>query len=518
MKKHSWRPLEKDAFAAPAVDIPELKKKEKKKKGGPFWWWSSGASQEVYGALESVQAPGAEIAQSAAVAAAQTAASSAGAISGIASSYLPASLAGKFFAGFLTLASAGAVVTGAALIARGSVRLPGLPNLGGIVDALHYRKASSKSLLYASSAARDLPAGQQASGIGAPAKAADAAAAGGFTGNMASGAPVSGPGAQNPRLDGGSPGGSSAGFSGGFDGNAAGGSQLAGGILAAAGAKKGIVGGAFESNQDAGGTAGTIVPVTRTGSSLANLGRFGTGSSEALGNLRSMRSYVPGMLKGGNASLETPAQLAAEQFNGSGIIGASAPSGISVGGSGVAPLLSTPNTGGGTGAGGGGGANNSCGQDGLVWNGGGCSTPTTPPGANSAPWQSSTSLSNTMLPIASTLIILAAIFAMLSRVPSLSWMMAVAKVMAGAAAAIGAIIVLQGLLTGGAGQQDEGQMMAIAAGITIGGAWAALSGKTSVIIPMIIGAASGLTGMLTGYFTSGSSGGTNPPPSSGAQH
>ncbi|MDE1977528.1 MAG: hypothetical protein KGI84_09770, partial [Elusimicrobia bacterium] len=282
MKKRLWKPPQPSDPAA-AVDIPELKEKEKKKKGTPFWMGAGQSTEAVYGSLESL--PGVEASQAAASAAVRAAASTveaAGVAGGVVSeeaggfltqiarsvaSYWPASLAGKIAAAGMLLVAAGALAGGAALFAKAAATGVPMAGLGGIVSSLHYRKPQSKSLLYAAVAARNMPSTAQ----DGTAKAEDAVAAGGFTGQVAPGAPVGQKGnVHGPPALGGAP------WSGqnSFDGSAGSGA-LAGASPYKYLGKNGKLSGAFQKSVDGKGVGGALKVAANTGSPFARLGRFG---------------------------------------------------------------------------------------------------------------------------------------------------------------------------------------------------------------------------------------------------
>jgi len=526
MKKRLWKPPQ-PSDASAAVDIPKLKEKEKKKQGAPFWMGAAQSPEAVYGTLEGLPGaaeslPGVEASQAAASAAVRTAASAAEAAGEISSgaavesssgaaggflaqiassvlSYWPASLAGQVAAAGMLLVTAGALAGGAALFSKAASSGVSLSGLGGIVSSLHYRKPPSKSLLYAAAAARNMPsasAAQQA-GVG---KAEDAVAAGGFTGQVAPGAPVGQKGGSRGPLALNDAPWSGQNF---FDGSAGGGT-LTGGAAPSAAAHNGKVGGAFEQSVNGKGVGGALVAANTSGSPFARLGRFGAGSSQSLGLLRSMKTYIPGMTHGGSGPNETPAQLAAEQFDHSNLIGASAPSAPSIG-NGTPTLLGTPNPSGGSGGGSGGG-NNSCAQDGMVWNGSACVPASGPPASPAAPWQSSLTSMNTLLPIAAGLMILAAI---LSNIP---WGLGkpIAYVLSILAALLGGVVIMQGTGMIGGGQNAGGGTLVIAGVLTAAGAWAAFAGSMSAgpkLVPTVIGAIGGLMSLMTQAMTP-----TPPPP------
>ncbi|HVA65745.1 MAG TPA: hypothetical protein VNK24_02320 [Elusimicrobiota bacterium] len=511
MKKRLWKPPQ-PSDASAAVDIPELKEKEKKKQGVPFWTGAAQSPEAVYGSLEGI--PGVEASQAAASAAVRTAASAAEAAGGISSggaveasseaaggflsqiarsvlSYWPESLAGKIAAAGMMLVTAGALAGGASLFAKAASSGVSLSGLGGIVSSLHYRKPPSKSLLYAAAAARNMPsaAAAQQAGVG---KAEDAVAAGGFTGQVAPGVPVGQKGGRGGPLAL-----NEAPWSGqNFFNGSAGSGALTGGAAKAAAVHDGKVGGAFEQSVDGKGVGGALVAANTSGSPFARLGGFGAGLSQSLGLLRSMKTYIPGMTSGGSVPDETPAQLAAEQFDHSNLIGASAPSAPSIG-NGTPNLLTNPNAGGGSGSGVG---NNSCAQDGMVWNGSGCVSATAPPGSNAAPWQSSLTSMNTLLPIAAGLMILAAI---LSNIP---WGLGkpIAYVLSIIAAILGGVVLLQGTGMIGGGQNAGGGTLVIAGVLTAAGAWAAFAGSMKAgpsLVPTVIGAVGGLMSLMTQSMT-----------------
>ncbi len=512
MKKRLWKPPQPSDTSA-AVDIPELKEKEKKKKGAPFWMGAGQSTEAIYGSLESI--PGVEASQAAASAAVRAAASAleadtmgeavsavAGASSDAAGgflarfadslvSYWPESLIGKVAAAGMLLITAGALTSGAALFAKAAATGVPMAGLGGIVSSLHYMKPPSKSLLYAAAAARNMPSAAQ-SGV---AKAEDAIAAGGFTGQVAPGAPVGQKGnLQGPPTLGGSP----WGRQNSFDGSAAGEGSLSGAAPPSAGGKNGKLSGAFQQSVDGKGVGGALKVAANTGSPFARLGRFGSGSSQSLGLLRSMKTYIPGMTSGNSNPGEIPAQLAAEQFDHSNLIGASAPSAPSIG-NGTPDLLTSPNAGGGSG-GGSGGSNNSCAQDGMVWNGSGCTAPSAPPGQNSSPWQSAMSSANMLLPIAAGLMIMAAI---LTNIP-FGWGKPAAYVLAILAAVLGGVVLLQGTGMIGGGQKTGGGTLVTAGILTVAGAWAAFGGSFSAgpeLLPTVIGAIAGVMSSMMQSFT-----------------
>ncbi|MDE2313148.1 MAG: hypothetical protein KGL04_03110, partial [Elusimicrobia bacterium] len=520
MKKRLWKPPQPSDPAA-AVDIPELKEKEKKKKGTPFWMGAGQSTEAVYGSLESL--PGVEASQAAASAAVRAAASTveaAGEAAGVAggvvseeaggflaqiarsvASYWPASLAGKIAAAGMLLVAAGALAGGAALFAKAAATGVPMAGLGGIVSSLHYRKPQSKSLLYAAAAARNMPSAVPAAQGGGIGKAADAVAAGGFTGQVAPGAPVGQKGnVHGPPALGGAP------WSGqnSFDGSAGSGA-LAGASPYKYLGKNGKLSGAFQKSVDGKGVGGALKVAANTGSPFARLGRFGAGSSQSLGLLRSMMTYDPGMTKASNPT-EVRAQLSSEQFDHSNLIGASAPSAPSIG-NGTPNLLTTPNP---SSTGGAGPGNNSCAQDGLVWNGSGCVNPNTNPGGGDYAEQQASNLTNSLLPIAATLMIVAAVCFWASKVPWLAWLYWVAVACSVLAALAGLAVFLQGIgLVDTNGQKASGKMTAIAGAMTIAGALMALNGDMLVgngLVDMIIGAVAGWAGKQASAF--------NPPPPS----